>query len=75
MSLTEEERKALEIISKRHLITRSELIDLLKQQTNGASLFVVNNLIDKGLVSKISGFTAENSFVITKMGMQFLKHE
>jgi len=71
--LTSEERKLLEIINEKKLVRRSELQKLL-EKADGISFCLVNNLIEKGLVSSLSPL-GESSFIMTERGTNTLKGE
>ena len=72
MTVSEEERAVLDIINKRGLIRKSELVSILSSTGYNGSFAVVHTLIDKGLVATLTPL-GEASYAVTKIGMQFLR--
>jgi len=70
--LSEEEKKVLDIIGKRHLVRKSELTEIL--ESDGTAFKVVENLKERGLVLKISPL-GEISYSITKSGLKALNEK
>jgi Mn-dependent DtxR family transcriptional regulator len=69
--LTPEERKLLELINEKKLVRRSELQKLI-EKADGTSVSMVNNLLEKGLISNVSPL-GETSFIVTNVGLNALK--
>lgn len=69
--LTDDERRALEIMSQRHLITKEEIALLANGQ--GASGFQLNfqHLIDLGYIEKVESLGT--CFVITQAGIRAVR--
>lgn len=64
--LTEAEQDVLEVISKKHIIRKSELVSF-----DGAdAVAAAKGLVEKGLLQTISPI-GENCFAITQKGMRF----
>ena len=74
MTITDEEREILNIISTRGLIRKSELASILNNNGLNASLGTVNTLVDKGMVATLSPL-GELSYALTRTGMQFLREQ
>ena len=74
MTITDEEREILNMISNRGLIRKSELISVLNSNGLNASFAMINTLIDKRLVTPLSPL-GEVSYAVTKIGMQFLRDQ
>ncbi len=70
MELEEGERKALDLISKKNLIKKSELAKLLDADNIG--FMVVERLLEKKLITKISPL-GEGMFALTSEGIKVLK--
>ena len=68
--LTEEEKRVLEIIAKKHLVRKSELNEILK--ADGTALKVLEDLKSKKFILAISPI-GEISYSITKDGLKALK--
>ncbi|MFQ6056829.1 MAG: hypothetical protein ACE5J3_12705 [Methanosarcinales archaeon] len=71
--ITPEEEKILEIISKRKLIRKSELLEALKRDVF-IPFYVVNDLVKKGLITTVSPL-GEDSFVITDKGLEIINQK
>jgi hypothetical protein len=74
MTITDEEKEILNIISTRGLIRKSELASILNNNGLNASFGTVNTLVDKRMVATLSPL-GELSYALTKAGMQFLREE
>jgi len=67
------ERTILEILEKRHLVTKTELMELVdKENLNGADVSL-GRLRDKGYIDQVQNLG--NCLVLTKMGMRALKED
>ena len=68
--LTETEKKILDLLKERHLITKEEVNRILGMQGNGASISF-SRLIQMGYVEKVESLGT--CFVITQDGIRALK--
>jgi predicted HTH transcriptional regulator len=69
--LNTNEKKILEILEKRHLVTKSELMSILDgERMNGADVSV-SRLKDRGYIEQVQNLG--NCLVITKEGLKVLK--
>ncbi len=67
------ERTILELLEKRHLVTKSELMALLaRENVNGADVSV-GRLRDKGFIDSVQNLG--NCLVLTKRGLRALKED
>lgn len=68
--VSEDEKKVLDIISKRHLVRKSELVEILK--SNGTALRTIEDLLNRRLIVSVAPL-GENTYAITKDGIKSLK--
>lgn len=69
--LNNNEKKILEILEQRHLVTKSELMTMVdKENINGADVSI-GRLRDKGFIDQVQNLG--NCLVLTKMGLRALK--
>lgn len=66
------EQKFLDIISKRHLLSKTELMQM--KELDGKGVEAANSLVAKGML-KILHPLGETSYAITLKGLKFLKGE
>ncbi len=69
--LTSEERKILEIIDKRLLITENELVSMLRQENVNGGDHTIRKLRDWGFIERVHSLGT--CIVITQKGMRALK--
>ena len=71
--LNDNEKKILDILNTRHLLTKKELLLMLeKDNMNGADISM-GRLKDKGLIDNVQNLG--NCIVITKLGLRALRDD
>ncbi len=70
--LADSEQKLLDIISKHHLVRKTEILQM--KELGGEGMEAANALVSKGMI-KIVHPVGETSFAITLRGLKFLKGE
>lgn len=65
------EKAILELLSKRHLITKSELLSVIQKESMNGGEASVGRLKDKGFIDHVQNLG--NCIVITKLGIKALK--
>ncbi len=69
--LSEVEQKILDLISKRHLVTKGEIADLLQRNACNGTESSVSRLTEMGYMDRVESLGT--CFVITQKGIRFTK--
>ncbi len=69
--LSEVEQKILDLISKRHLVTKGEIADLLQRNACNGTDSSVSRLTEMGYMDRVESLGT--CFVITQKGIRFTK--